>query len=217
MLRMPTLISRFEDLPPAQVYLVAGPAASGKTTFSSQLASHLHAAVLSMDHYFVDEDQITVEHDEKYGEAPQWESPEAYDIQTLGQNIRELLHDGETLIPQYSFVSNRRVGYQRMHLQPGQPLVIEGLYTIRCEQFFREYADSLIKVFVVADLDIRRARARVRDVEERGKSLEIFELRRHFVELGERRWILKQEGDADFILEIHNDFSYDTFFSRTRS
>ncbi|WP_162005491.1 uridine kinase family protein [Dictyobacter vulcani] len=211
---MPALISRIDDLPPAQVYLVAGPAASGKTTFSSQLASHLHAAVLSMDHYFVDEEHITVEHDEKYGAAPQWESPDAYDIQALGQNIRELLQDGETLIPQYSFVLNRRVGYQPMHLRPEQPLVIEGLYTIRCEQFFRDYVHSLVKVFVVADLDIRRARARVRDVEERGKALEVFELRRYFVELGEQRWGMMQERDADCVLEIHNDFSYDIFFGR---
>ncbi|GCE23797.1 uridine kinase family protein [Dictyobacter kobayashii] len=214
MLRMPAVITRIEDLPPAQVYLVAGPAASGKTTFSTQLAHHLNAAVLSMDHYFVDEDAITIEHDEIYGVAPQWESPEAYDIHTLGQNIKELLQYGETLIPRYSFVANRRVGHQAMHLQPNQNLVIEGLYPIRCEQFFRAYAQSIVKIFVVADLDIRRARARVRDVEERGKSIEVFDARRHFVELGERRWVLKQERDADFVLEIHNGFSYDEFFGR---
>ncbi|GLV54990.1 hypothetical protein KDH_18370 [Dictyobacter sp. S3.2.2.5] len=214
MLRMPALISRIEDLPRAQVYLVAGPAASGKTTFSTQLAQYFDAAVLSMDHYFVDEADITIEQDEIYGAAPQWESPEAYDMRAIGRNIKELLQQGQTLIPQYSFVANRRVGYQPMHLRPQQKLVIEGLYTIRSEQFFRDYAHSIVKIFVVADLEIRRARARVRDVEERGKPIEVFDARRHFVELGERRWILQQERDADFMLEIHDTFSYDTFFNR---
>ncbi|GHO83648.1 uridine kinase family protein [Dictyobacter formicarum] len=212
MLRMPALISRIEDLPLAQVYLVAGPAASGKTTFSTRLAHYLDAAVLSMDHYFVDEDDITIEYDDVYGAAPQWESPEAYDFHTLGRNIKELLQRGQTFIPQYSFVANRRVGYQPMYLRPQQKLIIEGLYTIRSEQFFRDYAQSIVKIFVVADLDIRRARARVRDVEERGKPIEVFDARRHFIELGERRWILQQERDADFALEIHDSFSYDTFF-----
>lgn len=215
MLSMPALISRIEDLPLAQVYLVAGPAASGKTTFSSELATHLNAAVLSMDHYYVDEDAVAIEYDDKYGDAPQWESPDAYDVEMLGKNIKELLQYGRSQIPQYSFVANRRVGYQPMQLRRGQKLVIEGLYTIRCQGFFQEYVQSMAKIFVVADLEIRRTRARVRDVEERGKPIEVFECRRHFVETGERRWGLDQVKSADCILEIHNAFSYDIFFGRS--
>ncbi|WP_149402496.1 hypothetical protein [Dictyobacter arantiisoli] len=71
---------------------------------------------------------------------------------------------------------------------------------------------SMVTIFVATDLKLRRARARIRDVEERGKPLAEFEGCRHFVEIGERRWGLAQQQAADCILDIHHTFSYDAFF-----
>lgn len=51
---IPVQLAQIDELPLVQVYLVAGPAASGKTTFATELAMHLKATVLSMDHYFVE-------------------------------------------------------------------------------------------------------------------------------------------------------------------
>ncbi|HTI15827.1 MAG TPA: hypothetical protein VL461_14885 [Dictyobacter sp.] len=200
MLRVPPLLSRLDELPLARVYLVAGPAASGKTTFSTLLASQRDAVVLSMDNYFIDEDAIVLEHDELYGLAPQWESPDAYDMRTLQRNVQELFTTGEALIPVYSFAENRRVGYQPLTLRQHQHLIIEGLYTVRYRSFFAAYADELVSVFVVAEQMVRDARARQRDMTERGKPAAEFEKRRHFSHLGEQRWGLVQEQQADFVL-----------------
>jgi uridine kinase len=199
----PIHISVPEELPLARIYLVAGPAASGKTTFSSRLATERGALVLSMDDYYVDENEVIMEYDEKYGLAPQWESPDAYDMELLQRNIDELLHTGTTQLPVYSFALNRRTGYRSCTLQPGQSVVIEGLYTIRYSELFTAYTDSTVKVFIIADEAIRRARSAIRDVQERGKPLEVLEKRLHFVEMGERRWVLNQAANADYIIETN--------------
>ena len=70
MLSMPALLSRVTELPTKRLYLIAGPAASGKATFSLALARYLGAALLSMDHYYVDEEQVVRKYDEKYGLMP---------------------------------------------------------------------------------------------------------------------------------------------------
>lgn len=208
----PARLSRIDDLPRAQVYLIAGPAASGKTTFSSALAAYYNAAQLSMDNYFVDEDQAPYEYDGIYGRAPQWESPDAYDIATLKRNLQELLITGATAIPRYSFAMNKRDGYQPMQMAKGQVLIIEGLYTVRYQALFKGYCDSLTAIFMNAPVAERHARARLRDIEERGKPVEEFEKHYHFVTLGEQRWVLAQASEADYLIETSNHFSYNAFF-----
>lgn len=197
----PTYVSDAEALPPARIYLIAGPAASGKTTFSTQLAAERDGFVLSMDNYFVDEDAVALEYDEEYGLAPQWESPDAYDIDLLQRNIDELLHKGTTQLPVYSFAENRRVGYRSCLLRPEQPIIIEGLYTVRYCELFETFTDAIVKVFIIADEAIRRSRSAIRDVQERGKPLSELAQRLHFVEIGERRWVLEQGASADYIIE----------------
>jgi Uridine kinase len=199
----PTYVSDSEALPSARIYLIAGPAASGKTTFSTQLAAERDGFVLSMDNYFVDEDAVALEYDEEYGLAPQWESPDAYDIDLLQRNIDELLHKGTTQLPVYSFAENRRVGYRTCLLRPEQPIIIEGLYTVRYCELFETFTDAIVKVFIIADEAIRRARSAIRDVQERGKPLSELAQRLHFVEIGERRWVLEQGVCADYIIETN--------------
>jgi uridine kinase len=199
----PTYVSTTEALPTARIYLVAGPAASGKTTFSTRLAEERDGLVLSMDDYYVDETTVALEYDEEYGLAPQWESPDAYDIELLQRNIDELLRYGTTELPVYSFAENRRVGYQTCTLQPEQSIIIEGLYTVRYCQLFESYTDAIVKVFIIADEAIRRARSAIRDVQERGKPLAELAKRLHFVEIGERRWVLEQAPHADYIIETN--------------
>ncbi|GHO59685.1 uridine kinase family protein [Ktedonobacter robiniae] len=211
MLSMPTLLSRVAELPAKRLYLVAGPAASGKTTFSLALARYLGAALLSMDHYYVDEEQVVREYDEKYGLVPQWESPEAYNVERMQQDICELLRTGHAKIPHYSFVENRKVGEQEMSLGLEQPLIVEGLYAIRFEPLFRELTDSFVSLYIQAETEVRRARSRVRDVVERGKLPEEFEKRYHFVSLGEQRWGLSQMREANFVVEA-NEETRECFF-----
>lgn len=201
MLSMPPLLARVNALPRTRLYLIAGPAASGKTTFALALARYLNAVVLSMDHYYVDEEQVAKEYDEKYGLQPQWESPDAYDTHKMREDITSLLTTGYASIPEYSFAQNCRVGYQELRLKQGQPLIIEGLYTIRFADLLTDCSDSFVKLFIHADTEVRRARSRTRDVIARGKPPEAFEKRYHFVALGEQRWVLKQVHDADFMIE----------------
>ncbi len=203
---MPIILQKIKDLPPAQVYLVAGPAASGKTTFAAKLAARMDGVVLSLDNYFVDEDAVMIEYDEKYGMALQWESPEAYDIQMLKQNLHQLIETGETHLPTYSFAANKRIGYHPLRMKSGQPLIIEGLYTIRFQDFLGGHGGAVASIFVFADKAERHNRARTRDLIERGKPAEDFEKHYHFVSLGEERWLMEQAARADFIFQTGGEF-----------
>ncbi|GHO46276.1 hypothetical protein KSX_44390 [Ktedonospora formicarum] len=210
---MPPLLECVDALPLKRIYLIAGPAASGKTTFATTLARHMRATLLSMDHYYLDEDVVVKEYDEKYGVMPQWESPDAYDVYRMREDIDALLTTGSATIPSYSFVHSRREGYQDMCLDEDQPLIIEGLYAIRFSGILSEENDSMLKLYIHAETEERRARSHIRDVVKRGKPLADFEKRYHFVDLGEKRWVLRQMHDADFVIESTNEKRYG-FFQR---
>jgi uridine kinase len=197
-----------EDLPYAEIYLIAGPTAAGKTTFSSILAVHLNAVVLPMDDYYLDEDQAPLEYNEEYGKAPQWESPEAYDIELLLSNIGQLLDKGEVWVPEYSFSQNKRTGYRVLPRKLEQSIIVEGLYAIKCKPLLVNMSISTIAIFVTATESVREVRARTRDTEERGKPDELFTKRFHFMRIGEQRWLLKQAEEADFTLDTSEGFSW---------
>ncbi|GCE12229.1 uridine kinase family protein [Tengunoibacter tsumagoiensis] len=213
MLRAPALLVDYTELPAAELYLVAGPAASGKTTFAKALAQHLNATILSLDNYYLDEDAVVLEYDERYGHVAQWDSPEAFDLLSFQQNIRDLIQTGQAQIPSYSFAKNCRDGFQTLTKGEGQALIIEGLYSIRFQPLLEEITDSVTTIFVQAERETRWVRRRIRDLQERGKVAEDFERRYHFVTAAEQRWLLEQEHHAEYILATdHPGFSYEKFF-----
>ncbi len=195
------------ELPRAGLYLIGGPTGSGKSALGQAIRTCRKALVVAMDDYFLDRDHIVSETSEEYGSAPQWTSPDAYDLPLLITNITELLSVGQTLMPKFSHAQDRRTGYDLVTRQDDQPMVIEGLYAIRYRDQITPLGINSLAVYVTANEVVRTERIRLRDFRERGQDPATFDKRLFFIRLGERRWVVEQYLDADITLDTSAGFA----------
>ncbi|MDR3050424.1 MAG: nucleoside kinase, partial [Oscillospiraceae bacterium] len=114
----------------ARVLFIAGPSSSGKTTFANRLGIELRVygaqpVAISLDDYYLSRDQVPLGPDG----TPDLECLESLDVPLFNEHLRRLLHGEEVELPRFSFALGRREdGGRRMALQPGQPVIIEGIH-----------------------------------------------------------------------------------------
>ena len=117
-----------------RLVLVAGPSASGKTTFIKRLGIQLRVnglrpVGLSLDNYFVDRARTPHGPDGK----PDYEALEALDLELFNEHLAALL-DGRTVeVPEYDFVRGARAERERwtsMRLAGDEVLQIEGIHAL---------------------------------------------------------------------------------------
>lgn len=119
---------------PVRLVLVAGPSASGKTTFLRRLETQLRVngvtpAGLSLDNYFLDRECTPADTDGK----PDFEALEALDLDLLNTHLETLLDGVEVQVPRFDFVQGRRVDphfWRPVRLNPDQVLLIEGIHAL---------------------------------------------------------------------------------------
>jgi uridine kinase len=115
-----------------RLVLVAGPSASGKSTFIRRLAIQLRVAGiapvgLSLDNYFLDRERTPFGPDGK----PDFEAVEALDLELFNAHLAELLRGEEVAVPRYDFLRGRRADterWTRQQLGPNQVLLVEGIH-----------------------------------------------------------------------------------------
>lgn len=147
---------------------IAGGSASGKTSISKQIQKVLNPEssfqILKMDDYYKDQRDIPFEDRLKVN----YDHPLAFDIDLLVQHIKQLKNHETIEKPIYDFVQYTRKDDSIMVL-PSDVIIIEGLFCLEDEKI-RELLD--IKIFVDTPADVRFIRRLMRDVNERGRSLE---------------------------------------------
>ena len=196
---------------PAQVVLIAGPSASGKTIFSKRLSVQLLALGLSpfpveMDNFFVDREKTPLDENGDYD----YESIRALDIARLNHDIGALIQGGEVLLPQYDFKTGKQSDGQRTKIDPGQILILEGIHglnpallpEVARQQIFRIYASALTQLNLdrynrLSTTDTRLLRRIVRDASQRGYSAQETIRRWESVRRGEKRNIFPYQENAD--------------------
>ena len=95
-------------------------------------------------------------------------TPDAFDTDLLVEHLKALKR-GETIqCPVYSYVEHNRTD-QTVEIKPTKVILVEGIL-IFASQELRDMLD--IKIFVETDADVRILRRCLRDVEERGRTLE---------------------------------------------
>lgn len=121
----------FEGEEEVKVITLAGPTCSGKTTTATKLTDRIdrsgkNAVMLSIDDFFLGgEDRNNINK-----EAPDYDSVNAIDLDYLRVFIRDLL-DGKTVyIPQYSFVNQKRSGYEEFIPDPSDIYIFEGIQAV---------------------------------------------------------------------------------------
>ena len=110
--------------------LIAGPSASGKTTFSKRLGvqlavNGLHPYQISLDDYFVDRDKTPKDGTGEYN----FESLNAIDIPFFNSQLIDLLEGKKVELPKFDFTSGKKmVSGKYLQLKENDILIIEGIH-----------------------------------------------------------------------------------------
>ena len=145
---------------------IAGGTGSGKTTITGQIQKRLgdEVTVITHDNYYRAHHEMTYEERTLLN----YDHPDAYETELLVEHL-EALRRGESVeVPVYDFTTYDRTD-QTTTVRPSRVIIVEGI-VIFAHPELRDLMD--VKVFVDADADVRILRRILRDVQERGRSLE---------------------------------------------
>lgn len=147
---------------------IAGGTGSGKTTVARSVINRLGAdkvTFISQDNYYKDNPHLTLAEREKIN----YDHPFAFDNELLVEHLELLKAGMPAFAPVYDFTIHARSKTETLELHPNHIAIIEGLHVLSDENL-RKLLD--IKVFVDTDPDVRILRRVVRDIEERGRTIQ---------------------------------------------
>lgn len=146
---------------------IAGGSGSGKTTVVKAITKQLdgRVVVIPQDSYYKDSSHLPMEERLKIN----FDHPDAIDWKLLCQQIRELKQGKTVQQPVYSYLTCSRSKTETVTVEPADVIIVEGILIFTC----KELRDQMnMKVFVDADDDDRLMRIIVRDIAERGRTVE---------------------------------------------
>ncbi len=146
---------------------IAGGSGSGKTTVVKAITRQLQGkvVVIPQDSYYKDSSHLPVEERRNIN----FDHPDAIDWKLLCQQIRDLKQGKTIEQPVYSYITCSRSKTETVTVEPADVIIIEGILIFNC----KELRDQMnIKIFVDADDDDRLMRIIVRDIAERGRTIE---------------------------------------------
>lgn len=147
---------------------IAGGSASGKSSISEQLKERYEdtksVVIIRQDDYYKDQSQKTMEERVKTN----YDHPFAFDNELLVQQLKQLMNNEPIAKPVYDFVHHTRSD-EVEYIEPSDVIVLEGLFVLENDEL-RNLCD--IKIYVDTDADIRFIRRLLRDVNQRGRTVE---------------------------------------------
>jgi uridine kinase len=151
---------------------IAGFSSSGKTTIARRLTEHFSATIFQLDTYYFDLPHLSYEERCRIN----FDHPDSLDAAMIEEHLRELAAGREIVRPVYDFATHSRATHTEQ-MQPNDYILVEGLYTLYWERIRPLYA---AKIFLEASHQICLPRREMRDLVERGRSLE--SIRRQYEE-----------------------------------
>ena len=146
---------------------VAGGTGSGKSTLVKRLQEAFKdddVATLCHDYYYKAHPELSYDERTKLN----YDHPAAFDTDMLVEHIRALKSNVPIEHPVYSFVEHNRTD-ERVLVKPSKVIIVDGILIFEHKEL-RDLMD--IKVFVDTDADLRLARRILRDVCERGRTMQ---------------------------------------------
>ncbi|MCI5688851.1 MAG: uridine kinase [Emergencia sp.] len=145
---------------------IAGGTGSGKSTLIQNIKRQFsnEITILSHDFYYKAHDNMTYEQRCELN----YDHPDAFDTDLMIEHVKQLKQWKEIKRPVYDFTIHNRVD-ETVTVQPSKVVVVEGILIFENQQLL-DLCD--MKVFVDTDADVRIIRRILRDVKERGRTLE---------------------------------------------
>jgi len=195
-----------------KIVLIAGPSASGKTTFSKRLmvqlaVNGLKPTMISLDNYFVDREKTPKDEKGEYD----FEAIEAIDIEFFNQQLTQLFYGEMIELPKFNFAVGQRIpSGKNLQLGPGSILIVEGIHGmnpnlvphINPENTFKIFLSALTQISIddqnhISTTDNRMIRRMIRDSKYRNYSAQETIRRWPSVRAGEDKNIFPYQENAD--------------------
>ena len=186
---------------------IAGGTGSGKTTITRRLIQSFGAEVSVVHH----DNYYKAHHDMHYEERAKlnYDHPNAFDTDLMLRHIRQLKAGKSIQCPVYDYSIHDRTD-KTVLIRPTRVIIVEGILIYESLELCREMD---IKIYVDTDADVRILRRIVRDVRDRGRSLDsvidqylstVKPMHEQFVEPSKRRAdvIIPQGGHNQVALEM---------------
>ena len=146
---------------------IAGGSGSGKTTLACRLKALFgedEVRLISHDSYYKRHDELPYEERCKLN----YDHPDSFDTPLMVAHLRELRAGHPVQVPVYDYTIHNRSD-KTVTVQPAPVIIVEGILIFDSP----ELCDLMdMKGFVDTDADVRILRRIVRDVRDRGRSLD---------------------------------------------
>lgn len=156
------------DMPERPVVIgVAGGSGSGKTSVTRSICQRFSdktILVIEQDYYYKDQSHLPFE--ERLN--TNYDHPLAFDNDLLIKHIQELMQGNTIEKPVYDYKLHTR-SQKVIPVKPKEVIILEGILILEDPRLV-DLMD--IKVFVDTDADLRIVRRLLRDIKERGRSLD---------------------------------------------
>lgn len=146
---------------------VAGGTGSGKTTVAKEIFQQFNEqsiVLIEQDAYYKDQSELSFEDRLKTN----YDHPLAFDNDLLLEHLLQLAAGERVEKPVYDYKAHTRSN-KFIVIEPKDVIIVEGILILEDERL-REVMD--IKLFVDTDADIRIIRRLLRDIQDRGRSIE---------------------------------------------
>jgi len=145
---------------------IAGGTGSGKTTLINEIQKDFKDEIvtLSHDYYYKKIDNLSFEEREKLN----YDHPNSFESELMVEHLKDLKENKKINRPVYNFVEHRRME-ETIEVSPAKVIIAEGILIFENKELLDLFD---IKVYVDTDADVRLIRRIMRDVKERGRSME---------------------------------------------
>lgn len=194
---------------------IAGGSGSGKTTLTNRLWKQFgpdEVSVLNHDSYYKRHDELPYEKRCQLN----YDHPDSFDTSLLIEDLRSLKAGRTVHCPVYDYSIHNRTD-RTEEVRPTKVIIVEGILIFADEELAGEMD---IKIFVDTDADERILRRIMRDVRERGRTLEsVVEQYLTTVKPMHEQYVEPSKRRADIIMLQggHNLVAMDMLIERIRS
>ena len=193
---------------------IAGGTGSGKTTITKRLVERFkeNVTVIHHDNYYKAHHYMTYEERALLN----YDHPDAFETELLVEALRALKAGRPIECPVYDYTIHDRSD-KTVTIKPARVIIVEGILIFEDKSLCQEMD---IKIFVDTDADVRILRRIVRDVRDRGRSLEsVVDQYLTTVKPMHEQFVEPSKRNADIIIPEggHNVVALDMVIERVRA